>query len=222
MLAVDLSTVHGSVALFEGAVVRGEHVWEDGVRGHTRLAQECGGFLGRMSCCAEEIARFAVGIGPGSFSGLRASIAFLQGMALPGDRRVCGVSSAAATALTHCGNRDGKVMVAGDARRERFWAGVFAVRGDGLVTTVSEPALTDAAGVRALMEPGMDVVTPDWGRIGEILAAISGPARVVEGIAKPSASAVGRLAVRRFEGGEVEMPRPVYLHPPVFVEPKAQ
>ena len=42
---------------------------------------------------------FVCGLGPGSFSGIRACLAALQGLALPDGRPVYGIASAAAVAL---------------------------------------------------------------------------------------------------------------------------
>jgi tRNA threonylcarbamoyladenosine biosynthesis protein TsaB len=221
LLAVDLSTATGSMALFDGAAILGEYTWEDGVRGHTRLVQACTEFLGKTGCRADDIAAFAVGIGPGSFSGLRSSIAFVQGLALPGGRRVIGVESSAALALT-TGERTGAAVIAvvGDARRGRFWAGVYAVE-EGVVRTVEPVALKGPEAMRGILaDARIAVVSPDRARLGDALKALDGGAEVLPGDAKPSAAAVGRIALRRPAGAAAEAVRPVYLHPPVFVAPR--
>ncbi len=79
------------------------------------------------------IDRLAVGIGPGSFTGLRVGIALAQGIALGLDRPVVGVGSlsAMARAVPHS---DPRVRVAVlDARRGELFLGAYDVHGDALM-----------------------------------------------------------------------------------------
>lgn len=66
---------------------------------------------------------YVVGLGPGSFSGIRASLAFAQGMALVGNKPVYGISSAAVMAWQFfCAHPEcDSLTVAGDARRGTLW-----------------------------------------------------------------------------------------------------
>ena len=52
--------------------------------------------LARAGASAADLDAFAVGVGPGSFSGIRAALALAQGLAAPRALPVRGVSSAAA------------------------------------------------------------------------------------------------------------------------------
>lgn len=76
-----------------------------------------------------EIGRFAVGLGPGSFSGIRAAIAAFQGLALPDGKPLLGVSSAAAWArrLLSAQPPGMPIAIVGDARRDRIWCGIFVL-----------------------------------------------------------------------------------------------
>ena len=69
---------------------------------------------------------------------------------------------------------------------------------------------------------GATLVTPDWARIGERLASLDlGDCRLLEQDAIPRAAVLGRLAAGDEKGGRPARPLdPIYIHPPVFVEPK--
>jgi tRNA threonylcarbamoyl adenosine modification protein YeaZ len=93
-----------------------------------RLARACAG----VDVPLDRIDRFAVGLGPGSFSGTRAAVSGLQGLSLPGNRPLLGVSSAAAQAYALLMERaaagiHSPVAVVGDARRDRLWCAVFVL-----------------------------------------------------------------------------------------------
>lgn len=99
LLAIECSTRQGSVALLENHRLLAEESWGGPVVRHgvlfdhlTRLMESTGKGL-------KEIERIAVGRGPGSFSGIRMSLAAAQALALPGETPVQAVSSGAALAL---------------------------------------------------------------------------------------------------------------------------
>jgi tRNA threonylcarbamoyl adenosine modification protein YeaZ len=91
ILALDTSTPACTAALFDGSgacVARADEVIG---RGHSeRLVPMIGELLGRRSAD-----RILVGVGPGSFTGIRVGIAAAQGMAIGWGVELAGVSSLA-------------------------------------------------------------------------------------------------------------------------------
>ena len=180
-----------------------------------------------------DIDRFAVGLGPGSFSGTRAAVAALQGMALPGGRPLLGVNSAAALALRLLTARAAEgdttpVAVVGDARRDRIWCAVFgapplmAWTRQGmrpLSHDAHDFALTTWADLPSCLPSDALIVSPDWDRIGARLTALFPAARLAAGDDTPTAADVGHLAISDPSATRSE-PMPIYLHPAV-VERKA-
>ena len=181
-----------------------------------------------------EISRFVAGLGPGSFSGTRASVAALQGLALPGRRPLLGVASAAAAAFAVLRARaehglTTPVAVVGDAHRERLWCALYALR-DGhlavLASGVARPP-THASGdfvlatwehLPAALPADAWIITPDHERIGERLCAAVGTGRLAGASCLPSAADVGRL-FRAEPGAACFDPLPIYLHPAVAQRP---
>ena len=145
--------------------------------------------------------RFVVGLGPGSFSGIRAALAAVRGLALPGGREVRGLPSPFAYAKD-----SGRVAVAGDARRGKFWVVVF----DGLRVERGF-ALVEAAGIAHAVPDGCEVASPDGDRIGGALSAAFG-ARFRAG--PPSARRLAEIAETHPEILSAD-PLPVYLTPAV-------
>src|SRR5688500_11647642 len=99
ILALDTTTSGGSCALMrDNRIVREDA--SDSSRSHAaRLPGELVSLLEREAVALAEIDGLAVGIGPGSFTGLRVGIATMQGLAVALNRPLFGVS--ALDALAH-------------------------------------------------------------------------------------------------------------------------
>jgi tRNA threonylcarbamoyladenosine biosynthesis protein TsaB len=170
-----------------------------------------------------EIELFAVGLGPGSYSGLRIALAAVEGMALPSESRVYGLTTGEILAEQHGGQEERAcVSVLGDARRGRLWTGRF-VREAGRFVQDGDYSLMKVAELPARLGENDLLLSPDWHRLGTTLTALPLPpgTTVLEQRAIPDARVLARLAATRFRAGVPSPPlKPVYLHPPVFVEPR--
>src|SRR5690349_7954361 len=94
-----------------------------------------------------EVEAYAVGLGPGSFTGLRIGLATWKGLAYAQRRPLAGASSLAAMALGAAGSApEGALLVPLlDAKKGELYAGFYVARG-GLVEAVHpEAALPPAA-----------------------------------------------------------------------------
>ena len=91
-LAVDTTTNRGSFALArKGRLL--EETRGDGATTHgERLPGAIHALLGRQGMTTADVDRYAVALGPGSFTGLRVGIATVQGLALAHGRPVVGMS----------------------------------------------------------------------------------------------------------------------------------
>ncbi len=77
----------------------------------------------------DEISAFAIGIGPGSFTGLRIGVATLKGLAFGSDAPVAAVSTLAALARA-AGAGDEPVVALLDARRGEVYGAAFRQQGE--------------------------------------------------------------------------------------------
>jgi tRNA threonylcarbamoyladenosine biosynthesis protein TsaB len=196
-MALEFSTETASLALLaEGAVVTSHPV----AAGHRRsqgLFDAVEELLRDAGWTWAEVEAFAVGRGPGSYTGLRVSLTAANGWALPENKPVWTVTSAAALAAEWLAEHPGaaQVVVSGAARRGTVWAGRFG-RGDG-IRVVREGDWT----ILPEAERGTGWPGVPWTEPGRV----------------PQAEWVGRLC---HAGGASEELQPVYLHPAVVAAPR--
>ncbi len=82
LLAVDTSTQWVGLALYDGAQVVGEVVWQSRSHHTVELAPGIADLLQRCGVRPEELKATAVALGPGSFTALRIGLAAVKGLAL--------------------------------------------------------------------------------------------------------------------------------------------
>ena len=82
LLAIDTSTAQIGLALYDGATVPGELVWQSRAHHTEQLAPALAGLLERTGLTIDEVKALGVAIGPGSFTSLRVGLAFVKGLAL--------------------------------------------------------------------------------------------------------------------------------------------
>jgi tRNA threonylcarbamoyladenosine biosynthesis protein TsaB len=155
-LAFDTATAVATSALVDGDEVLGERV----SRPQT-LLEDVDALLRQAGAHPSDLDRLAVGIGPGSFSGVRIGLAAARGLALSLDLPGSGVSTLAALAA----GAPGALPVVDAKRREVF----TLVDGEPRVLAPAELPLSDGAvcvgdgaqRYRQLLEERGAVVPPD-------------------------------------------------------------
>ena len=187
-LAIDRSTKTTAIAIVEGGSAREANfgVW-DGV---SPLELDC------------SIDRIVVGIGPGSFAGIRSSLAWAQGYAIGSGCKVEGIVSPAAFAEEGLAK-----AVVGDARRGKFWIALF----DGF-KLVCDIFQVEREQLAKRIPRGANVVSPDDERIGAILKEELGESYAPAPVLSATALAAAFIANPSLLIAE---PLPLYLNPAV-------
>ncbi|MBU4199931.1 MAG: tRNA (adenosine(37)-N6)-threonylcarbamoyltransferase complex dimerization subunit type 1 TsaB [Verrucomicrobia bacterium] len=214
---MDQSTDCGSLALLQDEHVLGEMSWTDSRCHRQQLFDRLPALLERTSLALSQVDCFAVGLGPGSYTGLRMAVATVMGLALPDRRSVYGVSSAEAMAAAFLAESVAvSAMVIGDARRHQLWARLFT-RQEGGCAAASPWMLREPEALAELQASAW--ITPDWDRIGFLLKAqVPSACRLIEERRIPTAALVGLAACRRIRAAIPSEPlTPIYLHPAVAV-----
>ncbi|HTT72355.1 MAG TPA: tRNA (adenosine(37)-N6)-threonylcarbamoyltransferase complex dimerization subunit type 1 TsaB [Anaeromyxobacteraceae bacterium] len=164
---------------------------------------------------------YAVGLGPGSFTGLRIGLATLKGLAYGQGRPIAGASSLAALALSAVpGTREGALLVPLlDAKKGEVYAGFYRVEEGRVVAALPEAALAPAAlaaRVEALAAEGFPVHL-----FGEGLAACGAAARGLPTldteVVTPRALSVARLCAQALAQGYD--PAKLFALEPHYVRP---
>jgi tRNA threonylcarbamoyladenosine biosynthesis protein TsaB len=150
--------------------------------------------LGRAGLTLDDVHGFAVGLGPGSFTGLRIGLATVKGLAYARRLAVVGASSLAALALE--GPEGIPLAVVAVARRGELYLGRYRRTGDRVESLAPEEACTESAlAAWVASEPEGRVLGPavHEARAALLSAGVPGEA-LLETPGVPSAWAVARLA----------------------------
>lgn len=120
VLGLEASTRRPGVALLDGAgALLDRWMPEADVTGTAELALRAQGLLRSAGLAVTDLGGVAVGVGPGSYTGLRSAIALARGLAFGAGLPLAGVASVAAAArgLLHDHAELDEVLVLIDARR---------------------------------------------------------------------------------------------------------
>ncbi|MFI5306734.1 MAG: tRNA (adenosine(37)-N6)-threonylcarbamoyltransferase complex dimerization subunit type 1 TsaB [Polyangiales bacterium] len=158
ILAFDTSTAITAVAVIDGDRVLAEDDSAASERHGELLLPRITAVLASAGLALGQLDLVAVGIGPGSFTGLRIGIATAKGLGLATGVRLCGVCSLQALARG-AGEHAGLVLAAADAGKGEVYAAAYRRHGDALERVLPPTrALPEALGVQlralpALSEP---------------------------------------------------------------------
>lgn len=140
--------------------------------GHaTRLLTMTAELLARADVRWSAVERIAVGLGPGTFTGLRVGIATARGLAQSLSVDLVGVSSLQALALgAHGGDAPGGVLAAIDARRGEAFVGAYRLSGPASLDELAAPralAPEELAGVLAEAARAGGEQVGGWRAVGD-------------------------------------------------------
>lgn len=156
ILAVEFSSEQRSVAAVEDGEVAG-HAVEMGGRRAIGLAENC---LQQAGWEREEVDVIAVGLGPGSYTGIRGAIAFAQGWQLGRDVRLTGISSVECLAArAELQELRGAVNIVIDAQRNEFYLARFLI--EPTARLLAPLRLASLAEIEKLSAAGEKIAGPD-------------------------------------------------------------
>ena len=208
ILAVEFSSEQRSVAVVQWdagtiPVLLGRAV-ESGVHRPLGLAQDA---LREARCEREEIETIAVGLGPGSYTGIRGAIALAQGWQLGRGINLLGISSV--ECLAAGAEREklfGPVNIIIDAQRQEFYLARYEI-GPGSWRETEALRLAPQAEIEELARRGEQMLWPgaaEWFPSARNLY--------------PDAAILGRLASERRDFVSGEKLVPIYLRETTFTK----
>ena len=177
-----------------------------------RLFGEVDALLGRHGLTVDDLTAFAVGLGPGSFTGVRVGVTTAKTLAQVTGKPLVGVGTLDAYAAVWEGEAMTVVPVL-PSRRGEVYAAVYrgGVSADGPFAASYADLRERLDGLDRVVVCGEPAQLPDWDG-----PALAQPWTPPEGLA--------RIAVRRLSSGEKDDPLalvPLYVVPPAISTPKS-
>ena len=213
ILGLEFSSQQRSVAVVQQAPGDGRLGITEEIETGTRSTHAFGMIeeaLGTAQLEREQIDCLAVGIGPGSYNGIRLAIALAQGWQLgsrPNGVKVLGISSAECLAAqAQSEGIFGRVGVVIDAQRGEFYFAGYDIS-ESARREVEPLRLTSLAEIQDRCQGGGTVVGPEatkWFPSSRVLV--------------PRAATLGRLALGRNDFVAAEKLEPIYLRETNFVK----
>ncbi|MGE5253764.1 MAG: tRNA (adenosine(37)-N6)-threonylcarbamoyltransferase complex dimerization subunit type 1 TsaB [Planctomycetaceae bacterium] len=212
ILAVETSTFTGSVALVEGATeggdspslrVIGETTLQVSETHSSRLMPSIDRLLRETSLPVQKVQGIAVGLGPGSFTGLRIAVSTVKGLAFALRVPVAGVPTldALANNILYASTQVCPVL---DARKKEVYAALFRGDGEGQLKKISddwvlspEDLCSRISEATVLVGNGTEVYAEIFRRRLGSRALFAPPE-----LSFPRAVQVARLALPAFQRGE--------------------
>jgi tRNA threonylcarbamoyladenosine biosynthesis protein TsaB len=217
--AIDTSSPLGSVALFEeGALVAEDERRVSNAHGESLLPMIDDVFA-RARWRPDDVGRWGVGVGPGSFTGVRIAVATAKGIAIATGAELVAVTALDAIAFGVAAGHEDAVASVVDAMKGELFLQVRL--GDSLVLPPESVPRQELVSRLATIACSRMIVV---GEAGELVGAASLPFEVVRCELPPHdvsrAASVGRLAIARLPD-DADSVEPLYVRPPDITRPRA-
>lgn len=197
-LALETSAPQGSVALFDGS----RFLFDERFSADRSHSSSLFVALEKARAMTDRVDVIAVGLGPGSYAGVRIAIAAAIGLQLTFGAKLVGLPSVAALEIEAAA-----YIAIGDARRETFY---FSRAEQG--ACVEGPLLATEAELAERLKSAADL---------PVFATEAVPQFPIAQIAVPSAAILARLAAAERGIVATDNLEPIYLREPHITQPKA-
>lgn len=204
VLGIETTSRQGSVALIDRGICIDEHILDYPLKHSNYMMPAIDSLLNTHGVVLDEIDTIAVGIGPGSFTGIRVGIAIAKGLVFGRQQpRIVGIQSMQNIALS-CPERATTVIVVVYAQKNEFFTQQFRRENDMFVP-VTQCEIRKADEIQR--EPDCVICGPDIERF-----AVSGelPGRIIEHPVYPTARMTACCIETVTDRSENEL-RPLYV-----------
>jgi tRNA threonylcarbamoyladenosine biosynthesis protein TsaB len=207
VLAFDTSAHVTSLAICHGQVLIEQHEVADGKHAET-LLPNVKAMLAQAGWTLSQIDVIAVGVGPGSFTGVRVGVATAKGLALALQKPVIPIVSLDALAYEALRVTDSlRIAACLDAFKGELFCAVYTRDGNDLrrerAPFHATPELVRESLAAISGDDLLALVGAGITRYPELLADAPGAWQIYDGIVAPRASVLAELAAARFAAGDV-------------------
>jgi tRNA threonylcarbamoyladenosine biosynthesis protein TsaB len=225
ILALDTSCALGSIALLRDDAVLAETDTGGAMEHAAQIFPKLDQLLSVTNIKLTEINLYAVGIGPGSFNGIRVGIAALKGLRLATHTPMVGICSADAVAedaAKACPNNCQQIAVLTDARRGEWYFSLYRKDATG-VTPLGGNTTIAPEKLPALIHEPTYFVGPDNRALRDHFFALPWGEKTPWALFEksdsfPRAATIGKLGAQKFlakGSGDAEV-APIYLRAAVL------
>ena len=154
LLAIDTATRFAGLALYDGAVIRSEAIWQSHENHSVELMPALVRMLDQQGVSVQDLSAVAVALGPGSFTGLRIGLSVAKGLAQAQNMPIFGVPTLPILAFQHAEQRRpvwsvvragrGRLCAARYTHRRGQWrwnSNLHLTTLDGLIELISKRCL---------------------------------------------------------------------------------
>jgi tRNA threonylcarbamoyladenosine biosynthesis protein TsaB len=217
VLAVDTSSVSGSLALLEDQNVLAEWTLKSALTHNRRLLKTIDFLLSEAGWTLDSLDGFAIASGPGSFTGLRIGMTTMKVLAWTNGKLYAAIPSLDALAHPFAFSAY-PVCAIMDARKKEVYCAVYRPDGKGKITRESPYyAITAAALAEKISEPTI-FCGDGWypfknqlkKKLGDLALEPESSMHIIR------AASVGEIAIARFANGDSDDPKlslPLYVRP---------
>jgi tRNA threonylcarbamoyladenosine biosynthesis protein TsaB len=224
-LALDTAAPVGTLALVDqDQGILAESSLPAGEPHSKQLMPEIDRMFSQTGIIIHDLDLIAVGLGPGSFTGLRIGLAAAKGLALAANKPLVGVGTLDTLARSFKGAHNGPICVVIDARKNQLYSAFFSHASQGFKRVGEERTYTTDSLIDAINGPTL-FLGPGLERCEAELSEQLGD-RFIRGpkdLDMPKAAVAAELAFELFEQGVETDPAlilPRYIRPPDIREPK--
>jgi tRNA threonylcarbamoyladenosine biosynthesis protein TsaB len=215
ILALDAATEACSAALLDGESLIGRY--DEIGRGHAeRILVMVEELLAESRLALSELDAIAACIGPGGFTGVRITVASVQGLAFGASLPVVAVSSLEALAARALVGEDAdtRALVCLDARMGEVYWGVFRADAERGVAPTQPPRVSPPGAVRPVEAHKLRGIGRGFSAYPALTELVRPVFAAGDQRALPDARLVATLGARRFRAGEALDPAdltPLYV-----------
>ena len=202
ILGIETTSEIGSVALVKDGNLLSENILEQPLRHSRYVIPAIDKLLSNAQVKLTDIAKIAVGVGPGSFTGIRVGIAIAKGLSCDGSIVLCGVPSMENMAVGTKSQEN--VCVAVYAQRNEFFVQLFSRTSKNTFVSKEKCSIMKIDAIFSKFANNSEIVSPSVKKINTLVNNCNEMKEIY-----PSAYLAARIA---YSKPEKDLPLvPVYI-----------
>ncbi len=201
VLGIDTSGYANAIGVAEGERVLADFVFETRNESLAKIMLNVDSVLKEANLSLEDIEGFGVGLGPGSWTGIRIGVTVGKMLAYCTGKSIKGISTLEVLAYHARGRRTLICPIVDVGAGGTIYA-AFYRSGNNEINQVSEYYVGDIPGLAGLIKEPAVLVAANAQKYQDVLSQLMKPNTVEALESVPSGASVSLLAAARLEGGE--------------------